>query len=159
MLNAAGTFVARMPILEGGYLMTTALFGDDPATAAMEGLTAGEAVRFAFRGAVAHETVEFGGDMAHRTPALTFGEADAALGVFPNPATEETTVRFGLNQMADVVIVMRDVQGREVLAVTHADCWLASTLPLALETLAITYTLEVNASGVALGSTRVVVME
>ena len=37
VLNMAGSVVARMPILEGGYLMTTALFGDDPATAAVEG--------------------------------------------------------------------------------------------------------------------------
>ena len=161
VLNAAGTVVARMPILEGGYLMTTALFGDDPATAAVEGLTAGEAVRFAFRGAVAHETVEFGGDMAHRALALTFGEADAALAVFPNPATEETTVRFGLNQMADVVVTMRDVQGREVMAVTHAGLLPGEhTLPLKLETLSAgTYTLDVKASGMTLGSTRVVVME
>ena len=128
---------------------------------AVEGLTAGEAVRFAFRGTVANETVEFGGDMAHRTLALTFGEADAALAVFPNPATEETTVRFGLNQMAGVVVTMRDVQGREVMAVTHAGLLAGEhTLPLALESLqAGTYTLEVKASGVALGSTRVVVLE
>ena len=161
VLNAAGTVVARMPILEGGYLMTTALFGDDPATAAVEGLTADEVVRFAFRGAVANETVEFGGDMAHRTLALTFGDANAALAVFPNPATEETTIRFGLNQMANVVVTMRDVQGREVMAVTHAGLLTGEhALPLALESLqAGTYTLEVKASGVALGATRMVVIE
>ena len=161
VLNAAGTVVARMPILEGGYLMTTALFGDDPATAAVEGLTAGETVHFAFRGAVAHETVEFGGDMAHKSLSLTFSEANTAVEAYPNPATEGTAVRFALSQMADVVVVMRDVQGREVLTTTQAGLAAGEhTLPLALESLqAGTYTLEVKASGVALGSTRVVVLE
>jgi|GEM_PF-3348983 len=161
VLNTAGIVVAQMPILEGGYLMTTALFGDDPATAAVEGLAAGETVRFAFRGALAHETVEFGGDMAHKSLSLTFSEADTAVEAFPNPATEGTAVRFALSQMADVVVVMRDVQGREVLSTTQAGLAAGEhTLPLALEALqAGTYTLEVKASGVALGSTRVVVLE
>ena len=63
--------------------------------------------------------------------------------------------------MADVVVTMRDVQGREVLAVTHSGLLAGEhALPLALETLqAGTYTLEVKASGVALGSTRMVVVE
>ena len=63
--------------------------------------------------------------------------------------------------MADLVVVMRDVQGREVLSTTQAGLAAGEhTLPLALEALqAGTYTLEVKASGVALGATRVVVLE
>ncbi|MGB2424027.1 MAG: right-handed parallel beta-helix repeat-containing protein, partial [Flavobacteriales bacterium] len=148
VLNAAGAVVARMPILEGGYLMTTALFGDDPATATVEGLAADETVRFAFRGAVAEETLEFGGDMAHKTLTLTFGDSFATVAAFPNPASDGTTLRFALSVMADVVVVMRDVQGREVMAVNHAGLAAGQhTLPLALESLqAGTYTLDVMAS-------------
>ncbi len=161
VVNRWGTTVARLSILEGGHLMTTALFGDDPATGAVEGLADGEELHFAFRGSMANETLVFGGDMTHKTLSLTFDEIGAAMSVFPNPATEETTIRFGLSQMADVVVTMRDVQGREVMAVTHAGLLAGEhALPLALEELqAGTYTLEVNASGVALGSTRVMVME
>jgi hypothetical protein len=141
--------------------MTTALFGDDPATATVEGLAAGETVRFAFRGAVAQETLEFGGGMAHKTLALTFEEVGEAVAAFPNPASDGTTLRFALSVMADVVVVMRDVQGREVMAVNHAGLAAGQhTLLLALESLqAGTYTLDVMASGLALGSTRVVVLE
>ena len=42
VVNGWGVTVARLPILEGGHLMTTALFGDDPATGAVEGLADGE---------------------------------------------------------------------------------------------------------------------
>ena len=64
--------------------MTTALFGDDPATGIVEGL-AEEVLHFAFRGSMANETLVFGGNMAHKTLALTFDELEAGLSVFPNP--------------------------------------------------------------------------
>ncbi|MDA0904644.1 MAG: T9SS type A sorting domain-containing protein, partial [Bacteroidetes bacterium] len=112
-------------------------------------------------GAVAQETLEFGGDMAHKTLTLTFDEVGAAVAAFPNPTTEGTNVSFALSVVADVVVVMRDVQGREVMAVNHAGLAAGQhTLPLALESLqAGTYTLDVIASGVPLGSTRLVVLE
>ncbi|MDA0946599.1 MAG: choice-of-anchor D domain-containing protein, partial [Bacteroidetes bacterium] len=53
---AAGRVVGRLPVLEGGYLMTTALFGDDPATPAIEGLEIGTLLEFQFRGALANQT-------------------------------------------------------------------------------------------------------
>ncbi|MDB0025472.1 right-handed parallel beta-helix repeat-containing protein [Flavobacteriales bacterium] len=113
VVNGWGVTVARLPILEGGHLMTTAIFGDDPATGMVEGLADGETLHFAFRGAVANETMVFGGDMAHKTLALTFEEVDAAMSVFPNPAMTSSTLRFTLEQDAQVQCTILDAQGRE----------------------------------------------
>ena len=113
VVNGWGVTVARLPILEGGHLMTTAIFGDDPATGMVEGLADGETLHFAFRGAVANETLVFGGDMAHKTLSLTFEEVDAAMSVFPNPAMTSSTLRFTLEQDAQVQCTILDAQGRE----------------------------------------------
>ena len=160
VLDGWGNVVARLPILEGGHLMTTALFGDDPATGIVEGLAEGEVLHFAFRGNLANETLVFGGHMAHKTLALTFGELEAGLSVFPNPAVDMTTVRVHKVEAGLATLEVTDVQGRVVL---RQDLSLAAgvhavTLDLnALEGGA--YNVELRQGTTPLGTSRLVVLD
>ena len=121
VVNDWGMTVARLPILEGGHLMTTALFGDDPATSVIEGLATGETLHFAFRGAMANEMLVFGGDMSHKTLSLTFEEVEASMSVFPNPASDAATLRFQMDKDAQVEVTLMDLAGRQVAVLLHAD--------------------------------------
>ena len=158
-MNGWGVTVARLPILEGGYLMTTALFGDDPATGAVEGLADGEQLHFAFRGAMANETLVFGGDMAHKTLSLTFDEVGAAMSIFPNPASDVATFRFQVDTDAQVELILVDLAGRQVavlLDVNKGAGAHAETLALpALEAGA--YTVQMLVAGEVAGTHRLVV--
>ena len=159
VLNGWGVTVARLPILEGGHLMTTALFGDDPSTAAVEGLVAGETLHFAFRGAMANETLVFGGDMAHKTLSLTFNQVEAAMGVFPNPASDVATFRFHVDMDAQVEVALIDLTGRQVAVLldankgrgAHAETLTLSTLEAG------TYTVQLQVAGEVTGTQRLVI--
>ena len=159
VVNGWGVTVARLPIIEGGHLMTTALFGDDPSTATVEGLVAGETLHFAFRGAMANETLVFGGDMAHKTLSLTFDEVEAAMGVFPNPASDVATFRFQVDMDAQVEVTLVDLAGRQVAVLLDANKGAgahAETLALpALEAGA--YTVQLRVAGEVAGTQRLVV--
>ena len=139
--------------------MTTALFGDDPATAAVEGLVAGETLHFAFRGAMANETLVFGGDMAHKTLSLTFEEVEAAMGVFPNPASDVATFRFQVDMDAQVEVTLVDLAGRQVALLLDANKGQgahAETLTLpSLEAGA--YTVQLHVAGEVTGTQRLVI--
>ena len=151
--------VARLPILEGGHLMTTAIFGDDPATVMVEGLADGEELHFAFRGAMANETMMFGGDMAHKTLALTFDEVEAAMGVFPNPASDVATFRFHVDMDAQVKLTLIDLAGRQVAVLLDANKGAGAHA----ETLALpavqagAYTVQMSVAGELTGTQRLVV--
>ena len=159
VVNGWGTTVARLPILEGGHLMTTALFGDDPATGAVEGLADGEELHFAFRGSMANEALVFGGDMAHKTLSLTFDEVGAAMGVFPNPTSDVATFRFQLDMDAQVELTLVDLAGRQVAVLldvnkgagTHAETLALPAIPAGA------YTVQLRVAGEVAGTQRLVV--
>ena len=111
---AAGRVVGRLPIFEGGYLMTTALFGDDPATQAIEGLEPGTALEFRFRGASADQIIEYTGNMDLRQLALTFGASTTAVDVFPNPFTESLQIAVELPGEGRIACQLTDATGRVV---------------------------------------------
>ena len=161
VVNDWGMTVARLSILEGGHLMTTALFGDDPSTVAVEGLLAGETLHFAFRGAVANETLEFGGDMAHKMLSLTFDEVEATMSVFPNPASDAATFRFQMDKDAQVKVTLMDLAGRQVAVLLHANKGAgahAETLDLP-EVEAGAYTVQMRVAGEVTGMQRLVITQ
>ena len=92
--------VAQLPVLEGGYLMTTALFGDDPSTDAIEGLQVGEELHFEVQGQRAEQSLVYSGQMDIKHVALTFGAAQAMASVFPNPFVESLQVSATLERRA-----------------------------------------------------------
>ena len=108
-----GTVVGALPILEGGYLMTTALYGDDPATEALEGLQSGDEVYFSFEGKHSKETVVYSGQMELRHINLEF-EVQSLFEVFPNPFAEAITISGVLEVGGMLDAVITDSQGRVV---------------------------------------------
>ena len=140
--------------------MTTALFGDDPATGIVEGLAEGEVLHFAFRGSMANETLIFGGNMAHKTLALTFDKLEAGLSVFPNPAVDMTTVRVHAVEAGLATLEVTDVQGRVVL---RQDLSLATGVQaLTLDVDALeggAYNVELHQGTTPLGTSRLVVLD
>ena len=108
-----GTVVGALPILEGGYLMTTALYGDDPATEALEGLQAGDEVYFSFEGKRSKEAVVYNGQMELRHINLEF-EVQSLFEVFPNPFAESITISGVLEVGGMLDAVVTDSQGRVV---------------------------------------------
>ena len=141
--------------------MTTALFGDDPATGAVEGLADGEELHFAFRGAMANETLVFGGDMAHKTLTLTFEEVGTAMGVFPNPASDVATSRFHVDMDAQVALTLVDLAGRQVAVLLDANKGAGAHA----ETLALpavpagAYTVQLRVAGEVAETQRLVVVQ
>jgi hypothetical protein len=115
VLNASGEVVAQMAILEGGFLMTTAVFGADPSDANAFGLELGETLSFAFNGRLADQTIEWQGGMEHRALNLTFGDAAEALTLAPNPAQDQTWLTFQLDRDAAVSVQVTDALGRVVI--------------------------------------------
>ena len=113
VITAAGDVVGELTVLPGGYLMTAAVFGDDPATEAVEGVTPGSVLGFRFRGVVAQETFVADGSMALREMELHFGDAEEVTGVFPNPAAGPVRVTASLGAGA-VDWVVTDLAGRAV---------------------------------------------
>jgi hypothetical protein len=126
---SSGRVVGRLPILEGGYLMTTALFGDDPATLAIEGLEPGTLLEFQFRGAIADQTIEYTGNMDLRQLALTFGASATEVDVFPNPFTESLQIAVELPYEGRIACQLTDATGR-VVAKRAAEMHAAGTVSL-----------------------------
>jgi hypothetical protein len=113
VITAAGDVVGELTVLPGGYLMTAAVFGDDPATEAVEGVAPGSVLGFRFRGVVAQETFVADGSMALREMELHFGDAEEVTGVFPNPAAGPVRVTASLGA-GEVDWVVTDLAGRAV---------------------------------------------
>ena len=126
---ASGRVVGRLPILEGGFLLTTAMFGDDPATQAIEGIEPGTALEFQFRGASADQTIEYTGNMYLRQLALTFGASASAVDVFPNPFTESLQIAVELPHDGRIACLLTDATGR-VVAERTAEMHLAGAVSL-----------------------------
>lgn len=156
VINALGEVVATMDILEGGYLMTTAVFGADPSDEAATGLQLGEELSFAYNGKLADQTITWEGGMEHRSLALTFSDATEALTLSPNPAQATTQLTFELLSDASVNVQVSDATGRLVMDLplgTFAEGPQQLTLGLS-EFDAGVYEVSVVANGAVLGTTR-----
>ena len=116
--RADGSLVAQLPVLEGGYLMTTALFGDDPSTDAIEGLQVGEELHFEVQGQRAEQSLVYSGQMDIKHVALTFGAAQEivlqSLTAFPNPFSESCRVDFYVPSNGRASLEVIDLLGRSL---------------------------------------------
>jgi hypothetical protein len=112
-----GSLVAQLPVLEGGYLMTTALFGDDPSTDPTEGLQVGEELHFEVQGQRAEQSLVYSGQMDIKHLALTFGISEAGIAditVFPNPFEQSLQFSGTADATGELSIQLTDAQGRIV---------------------------------------------
>jgi hypothetical protein len=112
--RADESVVANLSVLEGGYLMTKALFGDDPATDGIEGLQVGEPLHFEHHGQRADQTMTYSGQMDVKYMNLTFGAAKEMASVFPNPFSETLQVSATLETPGHVFCELTDAMGKVV---------------------------------------------
>ena len=156
VINALGEVVATMDILEGGYLMTTAVFGADPSDEAATGLQLGEELSFAYNGKLADQIITWEGGMEHRSLALTFSDVTEALTLSPNPAQATTQLTFELLSDASVNIQVSDATGRLVMDLplgTLTEGAQQCTLGLSQFDAGV-YEVSVVADGAIIGTTR-----
>jgi len=119
VLNSANELVAKLEIVNGGYLMTTALYGDDPTTEMIEGLQEGEYLTFKFNGEEIYSSVSFNGNMELKKINLEFSN-DGAWSIYPNPLSTTTTINYQLNTTTHVSIKLFDIAGRQIDELVNA---------------------------------------
>ena len=130
--SESDVLVAQLEILEGGYLMTTPLYGDDPTTTSFEGLFEGEKLTFRFKGDNIQSDFNFEGNMELKEVNLQF--FTSSLTVYPNPLQDKTNINFNLLTSSDVDIKIFDVTGKMIEKVisgkkeegSHSIVWNAS---------------------------------
>ncbi|NNE68990.1 MAG: T9SS type A sorting domain-containing protein, partial [Rhodothermales bacterium] len=116
-----------------GYLVPSAVYGDDTTTETLDGALLGEQVWFEYNGVRAAESVVFKGELAVTDVHLTFEAAatESELldipsefrieSVYPNPFNPTSEVTFSLPHAGVVEIDLIDVQGRLSASVLKRD--------------------------------------
>jgi hypothetical protein len=118
VVTSEGTVVAELPILEGGYLMTTAVYGAslDDTNGESNGMVAGTEIFLAFRGERISEAHTWMGDMSHLKLEVEVALEAAAMTAFPNPAADHMELRWEQNARGVVAFEVFDALGRTVLS-------------------------------------------
>ena len=118
IFSESGFLVGEMEILEGGYLLTGAVYGDDKTSEEIDGAIEGEQLIFKLGNVEPNPThIIFSGDMNLRKVDLIFSGVPSeftVVGNFPNPFNPSTNIRYGLPQEGKVKITISDLLGKEV---------------------------------------------
>ena len=113
VLNSNDEVVAKLEILHEGYVMTSALYGDDKLTVDVDGLQQGELLRFKYKNSVIDNGLVFNGDMELRKLNLEFNLTDGVM-MYPNPTRGLSNIEFSLVESSDVIVEICDVSGRVI---------------------------------------------
>ncbi|MGB1932104.1 MAG: T9SS type A sorting domain-containing protein [Flavobacteriales bacterium] len=105
--------IAELEIIEGGYLMTNAIYGDDPATEVIEGMENGELLSFGFMNHIIEDKIEFNADMNLRKVNLNFEVSDV-ISIYPNPLRDLINIRINEADDCELDIQIFDIAGRLV---------------------------------------------
>jgi len=114
----SGLLVGEMEILENGYLMTGAIYGDDLTTEVIDGALEDEALIFTYNEQASEPLyVSFTGNMELKRVDLTFKNLPQTFSLhqnYPNPFNPITSLRYDLPEQAQVTLTIYDLIGREV---------------------------------------------
>ena len=116
VLNSNDEVVAKLEILHDGYVMTSALYGDDKLTVDVDGLQQGELLRFKYKNSIIDNGLVFNGDMELRKLDLEFNLTDGIL-MYPNPTRGLSNIEFTLVESSDVILEICDVSGRVISSI------------------------------------------
>ena len=116
----AGNTVGKMEVNHDGYLMTTAVYGDDLSTEVVEGIAMGTPLVFVWQ----DETIDLGtifkGDLSIEKIVLDFNKTtkstsqNQGVKIYPNPTNDVLTFEFYLMQKSDLEIRIFNTEGKLV---------------------------------------------
>lgn len=114
-----GSIVGELLVDYDGYLLTTVIYGDDPTTEAIEGVSTGENLLFRYQEEVIDAGIVFNGNWGLQKVELYFNEATAipnitelVVNAYPNPAKDWITFDWNGLSNEDYVLSIYDVKGR-----------------------------------------------
>lgn len=153
--TATGDTLATMEVLPGGYLATTAIYGDDPATTEYEGLMPGDSISFSWSNMRADEEIQFWGEMLHVALDLHFTQTTSLdneivnpvrVQVFPNPAKDQVNLELFLPESAELAVSVCNQLGQPIARLAedrypsgqHRFTWSGSDYPEGLYLMRIT---------------------
>ena len=114
----SGLLVGEMDIVEGSYLRTGAVYGDDMTTEAVDGALQDEALVFRYNDYQSDlVSISFTGNMELAKVDLVFRNIPETFTLhqnFPNPFNPITTLRYDLPSDAFVTLTVYDMLGKEI---------------------------------------------
>jgi hypothetical protein len=121
----SGMLVGEMDIVEGAYLRTGAVYGDDRTTQEIDGALEGEKLVFRYNdiGSVPVD-VYFTGNMELAKVDLVFRNLPSSFALhqnFPNPFNPITTLRYDLPEDNFVILTVYDMLGREITQLVNTN--------------------------------------
>lgn len=99
VLNKEDVIIANLKVVEGNYLMTTPIYGDDLTTKHKEGISIGEELRFSWNKQVSNFTTTYKGDYGTENIKLEFKLAniqnsEPGFKLYPNPTAGQFSIEL-----------------------------------------------------------------
>lgn len=114
--NEANALVGKMEIMPQGYLMTTAIYGDDPLSPSLDGMLEGEKLHFVFKGRRLEPGIGFKGERHLAQLQLNFGKLESLL-VYPSPFQDQLHIQYEVQEEAATVsLQLSDMFGKVIFA-------------------------------------------
>ena len=112
----SGLLVGSMNIYDDKYLVTSAIYGDDPTTAAIDGAVSGEELVLEFQGTEVGSVVFDANQVVRTNIELSdiLPNTYALSSAYPNPFNPATTFSYAIPTESKVAITVYDITGRVV---------------------------------------------
>jgi len=124
ILNKASETIAIVDVVEGNYLMTTPIYGDDQTTAAKEYVSIGENLRFSWNNQISDFKTTFKGDYGVEKINLEFDLAkinnNLAVKAYPIPAKDMLNFEITVNEATNLLLKIFDNKGSLVNSIDNS---------------------------------------
>ena len=129
VINESGDVVGVLNVLDGGFAMTSALYGVDPENGISRGIRHGESLRFKQGDKWAAETILFEGGMKHHHVNFHFETSPGVAKAYPNPARDFVICSYHGEGMPSAWNIL-DASGRVVATQPAESVSMATTLDI-----------------------------
>ena len=172
VLDEEGNIVAVLAIAQGGYIMTTSLYGDDLLTSDKDGIDINDPLYFEFKGIVLDEGLNFQGNMTLFQVDLQFDKSlltntnqvnieNANFTCYPNPVVDRLIIDYDLSESAEMTLKVFNTVGQVVdvqpLGMQYAGKqsiqWITNKQPEG------TYIFSLEANGKSIGSQKILIVK
>ncbi len=126
VISENGEIIAVLEVIQEGYLMTTAVYGDDPLTEAVqENIKVGEKLLFSWNNQLLDVNANFTGDLSIQQINLVFEDIvdstnELAIIVYPVPAKDIINFEFNTTKEGKFLLQIFDAKGQLVQSIKKA---------------------------------------